>query len=74
MMGVLECDLYPIQVEMACAFSPIVSSPGGENCGFVGASGSGKTTAATLIPRFWDVQEGRSALRRPGFSNPRKRN
>lgn len=24
----------------------------------VGASGSGKSTAASLIPRFWDVQEG----------------
>ena len=36
--------------------------PEGKTVALVGASGSGKTTAATLIPRFWDVQEGRSAL------------
>jgi ATP-binding cassette subfamily B protein len=27
--------------------------------GFVGPSGAGKSTAARLIPRFWDVAEGR---------------
>ena len=32
--------------------------PEGKTVALVGASGSGKTTAATLIPRFWDVQEG----------------
>lgn len=30
----------------------------GKTVALVGASGSGKTTAATLIPRFWDPQEG----------------
>ena len=32
--------------------------PEGKTVALVGASGSGNTTAATLIPRFWDVQEG----------------
>lgn len=30
----------------------------GKMIALVGASGSGKSTAATLIPRFWDPQEG----------------
>lgn len=30
----------------------------GKTVALVGASGSGKTTAAALIPRFWDAQEG----------------
>ena len=32
--------------------------PEGKTVALVGASGSGKTTAAALIPRFWDAQEG----------------
>ena len=32
--------------------------PAGKTIALVGASGSGKTTAASLIPRFYDVQEG----------------
>ena len=32
--------------------------PEGKTVALVGASGSGKTTAAALIPRFWDVQAG----------------
>ena len=36
--------------------------PEGKTVALVGASGSGKTTAATLIPRFWDVQEGSACI------------
>ena len=32
--------------------------PVGKTGALVGASGSGKSTAASLIPRFYDVQEG----------------
>ena len=32
--------------------------PAGKTVALVGASGSGKSTAARLIPRFYDVQEG----------------
>jgi ATP-binding cassette, subfamily B, bacterial MsbA len=34
----------------------------GETVALVGPSGAGKTTIAALIPRFWDVQEGRVSL------------
>ncbi|WP_331048942.1 ABC transporter ATP-binding protein [Gemmatimonas sp.] len=34
----------------------------GEVVALVGRSGSGKTTIASLIPRFWDVAEGRITL------------
>lgn len=34
------------------------SVPEGGTVALVGPSGGGKTTAASLIPRFWDVQEG----------------
>ena len=33
--------------------------PGGKTVALVGASGSGKSTAAKLIPRFYDVSDGR---------------
>jgi ATP-binding cassette, subfamily B, bacterial MsbA len=34
----------------------------GEVVALVGASGSGKTTIANLLPRFWDVTDGRIAI------------
>jgi ATP-binding cassette subfamily B protein len=36
--------------------------PAGSLTAFVGASGAGKTTAARLLPRFWDVTDGRITL------------
>lgn len=33
--------------------------PAGATVALVGPSGGGKTTAASLVPRFWDVDEGR---------------
>ena len=33
--------------------------PAGSTVALVGPSGGGKTTAASLVPRFWDVGEGR---------------
>jgi len=35
------------------------SIPQGKTVALVGASGSGKTTIARLVPRFWDVTEGK---------------
>lgn len=35
-----------------------IEMKGGSLTAFVGASGAGKTTAAQLIPRFWDVSKG----------------
>ena len=36
--------------------------PAGATVALVGPSGGGKTTAASLVPRFWDVDEGRVLL------------
>jgi ATP-binding cassette subfamily B protein len=36
--------------------------PAGQSVALVGATGSGKTTVARLIPRFYDVQAGRVVL------------
>ncbi|WP_433331893.1 ABC transporter ATP-binding protein [Spirillospora sp. CA-294931] len=33
--------------------------PAGTVCALVGSSGSGKSTVARLVPRFWDADEGR---------------
>ena len=36
--------------------------PQGKKVALVGASGSGKTTIARLVPRFWDVAEGEVSI------------
>ena len=36
--------------------------PAGATVALVGPSGGGKTTAASLVPRFWDIDEGSVAL------------
>jgi ABC-type multidrug transport system fused ATPase/permease subunit len=36
----------------------------GETVGFLGATGSGKSSLVNLIPRFYDVTEGRVTDRR----------
>jgi subfamily B ATP-binding cassette protein MsbA len=36
--------------------------PAGRALALVGVSGAGKSTVAQLLPRFWDVQEGRIAI------------
>ena len=36
--------------------------PAGKALALVGASGAGKSTVAQLLPRFWDVQDGRIAI------------
>ncbi len=38
------------------------SIPEGKTVALVGASGSGKTTIARLIPRFWDISEGQVSI------------
>ena len=36
-----------------------IKIPSGSHVAFVGPSGGGKTTSASLVSRFWDVQEGK---------------
>ena len=38
------------------------SVPAGATVALVGPSGGGKTTAASLVPRFWDADSGRVAV------------
>lgn len=46
--------------------------PAGKTVALVGASGSGKSTVASLIPRFYDVQEGSVAIGGVDVRNIRK--
>lgn len=39
-----------------------ITIPEGKTVALVGASGSGKTTIARLIPRFWDVNKGKITI------------
>ena len=48
---------YPGATEKALDHISFVV-PAGKTVALVGASGSGKSTAASLIPRFYDVQSG----------------
>jgi subfamily B ATP-binding cassette protein MsbA len=49
-------DLPPALDDVSFSIAP------GEVVALVGPSGAGKTTVASLIPRFWDVTGGRIAL------------
>lgn len=69
--GHLEKDgEYPIQfddVTFSYQSQPVLQNvtldiAAGSLTAFVGASGAGKTTAAQLIPRFWDVDQGQIAI------------
>lgn len=48
---------YP-GMEMPALNGVSLSIPAGTTIALVGPSGGGKTTLASLIPRFWDVSEG----------------
>ena len=39
-----------------------LTMPAGSLTAFVGASGAGKTTAAQLIPKFWEVTDGKICI------------
>ncbi len=49
-------DLPEVVSDLSLALSP------GEVVALVGRSGAGKTTIASLLPRFWDVSEGTITL------------
>jgi subfamily B ATP-binding cassette protein MsbA len=49
-------ELPPALTDVSFSIAP------GEVVALVGPSGAGKTTVASLIPRFWDVTRGRIAL------------
>ncbi len=55
------------EVTFAYGDTPVLSNvsitiPAGSSCALVGRSGAGKSTFAKLIPRFYDVREGRVTL------------
>jgi subfamily B ATP-binding cassette protein MsbA len=49
-------ELHDVLTDVSFSIAP------GEVVALVGPSGAGKTTVASLIPRFWDVTEGRITL------------
>ena len=49
-------DLAPVLRDVSLSIAP------GEVVALVGRSGAGKTTLASLVPRFWDVSSGRITL------------
>jgi subfamily B ATP-binding cassette protein MsbA len=49
-------ELHEVLTDVTFTIAP------GEVVALVGPSGAGKTTVASLIPRFWDVTEGRITL------------
>ena len=51
-----------------------ISIKPGSLTAFVGASGAGKTTAAQLIPKFWEVSKGRICVDDKNINNLRNEN